>query len=345
MAIANKMFLSLLVTVSVVFPGTKDSFSFSGLVLENVGCTDKVPEPIRNATVTVYDNQSCIINAMLNQSSSFVYGGRRTSYHTATSSAGSYRFENLCADTFTCYPINQMVEVEADGFYRQRRDIVPEQDSVLNFDLLETSKDSIVPVTATVVAVDTSGHYSPAPLENYRIEIPNRYLSWISSQVKDTSDKNGKATFSLSVVPYVDYRIVAKSLNGDNYSGEIISNIASCNGNNLTISVYIPRTMIGQTRIREKGSSIVEWLCTRFNSGTAITLRIPECELSREGILIKMFDVKGKSVGSFKKNAGLNAADRSVFFTVTTGELPVGMYLLKVKLNKRSYSGKILIGR
>jgi hypothetical protein len=348
---ASNTFLSSLVALSVVFPFTvssNDSFSFSGRVWENVGCLDTVPQPIRNATVTVYDNQSCIIdliNAMSNQRALYSYSGRRTSYRTATDTAGYYRFDKLYADTFTCYPINQMVEAEADGYYPQRRDIVPERDSVLNFDLLETSNDSFVPVTVTVVAVDTAGNYSPIPLKNYKIEIPNRYLPWITPQAKDTTDENGKAVFSLSVVPYVDYRIAAKSLNGDDYSGEIISNIASCMGNDVTIPVHIPRTMMRQNHCQEYRNYIVECFHNRFGSGMAINVRIEGTEYQHESILLHMYDLKGKSVGCFKGDAGKETPDHGRLFTFKTGDLPVGMYLLKMKLGKRTYSEKILLSK
>jgi hypothetical protein len=347
---ASYTFVSSLIAVlvaSTVAVFSQDSFSFSGRVRVNVGCLEIVPPPIRNATVTVYDNQSCIIdliNAMSNEAPSYSYSGRLTSFRTTTDSAGHYRFGNLDADSFVCFPINQIVEVEAEGYYPQRRDIVPERDSLLYFNLLATSKDSSIPVTITVVAVDTSDHYAPIPLKNYRIEIPNRYLPWITPQAKDTTDENGKAAFTLSVVPYVDYRIVAKSLNGDNYRGESIADIASCMGNNVTIPVHIPRTMIQQDRIREKGPYAIERIHNRLNSGLTINVRISEGEYGHESIRITMFDVKGKSVGCFKKRAGLNAADRGGLFTVTSGDLPAGMYVLKMKIGKKSYSEKIAFG-
>ena len=88
---AGNTFLSLLAVVAfpfVVF--SDDSFSFSGRVCENVGCLEIVPPPIKSAAITLYDNQSCIINGTA--SSSFF--GRSTSYRAVTDSMGYYRFEN-----------------------------------------------------------------------------------------------------------------------------------------------------------------------------------------------------------------------------------------------------------
>jgi hypothetical protein len=350
MNISAGMLLSSLATLLVVFQSAApadDSFTFSGCVKENVGCLKIVPQPIKNAAITIYDNQACIIDGMSNQMVYFSYSGRLTSYRVTSDSAGNYRFENCDADSFICYQMkmNQIVEAAAEGYYPQRRDMVPEQDLLLDFDLLETARDSFVQVTVMVVAVDTTGSNSPVPLKNYRIEIPNRYLPWFSPQVKDTTDQDGKAVFPLSIVPYVDYRIVAKSLNGDNRSGEIVSNIASCMGNNVTIRLHIPGAGIQRDRMQGKGSKSVEWFHHRSGSGMALSVRIAGREYRQEVLLLHIFDMKGKSVGCYKVDAGREIADHGRLFTFKTNDLPAGMYLLKMNSGKRVYSEKIILNR
>ena len=343
----NTLFASLVV-LTVVFPSSvlpADSFSFSGRIRENVGCLTIVPPPIKGATLTIYDNQSCIIDLQANQRTSHVYGGRLTSYHTTTDSSGHYCLNNLQADSFTCYPINQMVEATAEGYFPQRRDIVPQRDSLLDFDLLKASGDSTIPVTVTVVAVDTTVHGSPAALKNYRIEIPDRYLFWFSPQAKDTTDDNGKAEFRLSVVPYVEYTIVAKSLNGDNYRGEIIANIASCMGNTITIPVHIPGAGIQSERFMEKQANSVECFHQRTGSGVAVSVRIQGGGQRQGSNFMHIFDLKGKSIGFFKSDAGKEITDRGRIYTFTIGDLPVGMYLLKINIGKMNYSEKLLLSK
>jgi hypothetical protein len=344
MNISGRMLLSSLATLLVLFQSAApadDSFSFSGSVKENVGCLKIVPQPIKNTVITIYDNHACIIDGT---ASSPIFG-RLTGYRMTTDSAGYYRFENCDADSFTCYQMNQIVEATAEGYYPQRRDMVPERDLLLDFNLLETAKDSFVPVTVTVVAVDTTGSNSPVPLKNYRIEIPNRYLPWFTPQAVDTTDQDGKAVFPLSIVPYVDFRIVAKSLNGDNRSGEIVSNIASCMGNNVTIRLHIPGAGIQRDRMQGKGSKSVEWFHHRSGSGMALSVRIAGREYRQEVLLLHIFDMKGKSVGCYKVDAGREIADHGRLFTFKTNDLPAGMYLLKMNSGKRVYSEKIILNR
>ncbi len=322
----------------------QDKVSFSGKVSGNVGCLEILPAPIPNAKVRVYPDQSCMINALPKK------GGFSSSCieSTFTDASGKYRFENLDPDSFVCSSI--IVEVEATGYFKQRRYIFPELDSLLHFSLIGTSGDSIYPVAVTVYAVDTNvhcggaGYCSPQPLANYQIGISDPLLSWLS-RIKDTTDENGKAEFTQSAVPKVDYLISAKAQGGSYYSGGIITNIASCGGNDVTIYIHIPRTRAIPKAANENAFCSIECVRNSLYSKTVMKIQTPAFKVQGRRISVRMVDIKGSLAGCVAKNAGQSKTGSSLSFTWNASNLPAGIYLLNVDNGSESFSKTVLLRR
>jgi hypothetical protein len=332
--------IDVFLCIAFFFPiliSAQDKMSFSGKVTTNVGCLEIIPAPIQNAKVKIYPDISCMINAVSKKSVSSSSGIDST----LTDASGKYHFENLDPDNFDCSSI--IAEVEADGYFKQRKYIFPKKDSLLYFSLIKESSDSIYRVFAAVYAIDTTAHFSPQPLGNYRIEVADPLLSWLS-RVKDTTDVNGKAEFTLSAVPKVDYLISAKPLSGSSYRGEIITNISACMGNDAKINILIPRTNINQKFSCDDGAVSIECIQTSFNS-RMITMKVISSTFEKQErrIFMRLYNLKGTLIRYCGEGAIHSISSRRISYEWKMNGIPGGVYLFTMDMGKKAFSQKLFL--